>query len=258
MRSVDLRPAPSSEAPRIQCEDDETPARPGLLQGLEESSDDEGEGGGGAGGGGSSAVDAKPTREKKLQANIIEVRQRLMEQKQMFWKMVSESKIKELTDGKMRPGYLAARLQGANTQAEQNLKDIGLAGTIAQEAEEQRAMSEAVAVWKTVSFDNVPKKHHDKYMHSMVKHRAFKALVACLPWTAICQEKQILVHKAISDGTAGWIHLHVGLLKADSPSLSLCTPADLEQLQLKIVRAMVRSALAKSQQSAGGLGMKAE
>ena len=120
-------------------------------------------------------------------------------------------------------------------------------------------MREAVAVWKSALYDNVPKKHHDKHMQSMRKLRRFNALVACLPWTAICQEKQILVHKAITDGQPGpaWKHLHMALLKIDSPSLRFCTPADLEQLQLKIVRAMVRSALAKSQQSAGGLDTKA-
>ena len=84
---------------------------------------------------------------------------------------------------------MASKLQGAKTQASSVLKDDGLAGSLDKEAAEQRAISEAIACWKVIKDEDVAKTHYGKFLQMMDKLRSFKAVVACLVWTAISYQK---------------------------------------------------------------------
>ena len=106
-------------------------------------------------------------------------------------------------------------------------------------------MSDAINTWKSIKYVHVAVKHQGKFLSSMAKLRQHKALVACLPWTAVCNEKRILFNNKITEGrhSQAYVHLQWASVKKESPSLALCTPADLEELQTKIVREMMRATL---------------
>ena len=179
----------------------------------------------------------KKTKEAKAMEGIAAVRQLFLLQKQTLWQMRTDVKVLELSSGSLRPGYLLSKLQGARTQA-QKLGDAILIGNVDAELKEMKTMVEVVGIWKKVkALDQLLKKNWPQFLESMDKLRRHKALVAVIPWTAVANEQSVKACEAIEAGREGegLTFLHIGNLKTHSPSLKLCTPTDLEDLQMRMV-----------------------
>ena len=162
--------------------------------------------------------------------------------------MRTDVKVLELSSGSLRPGYLLSKLQGARTQA-QKLGDAILIGNVDAELKEMKTMVEVVGIWKKVkALDQLLKKNWPQFLESMDKLRRHKALVAVIPWTAVANEQSVKACEAIEAGREGegLSFLHIGNLKTHSPSLKLCTPTDLEDLQMRMVRDMLSTGLTRS------------
>ena len=195
--------------------------------------------------------EAKVTRESKASDAVQAVRKAFMQYKQNLWKMNSDAKLEELTRGSLRPGYLVTKLSSAKTTAMKVLKDKNLTGNLETEATEQKVMAEAIAVWKQYKLDSPAIRLNAKFLESMQSLRNHKSLVAVLPMTAIGHEKCIEASNAISNNQDAIGFIRIDTLRRQSPSLSLCTPQDLELLQLRILKGMVNATLVKSHSVVG-------
>ena len=195
----------------------------------------------------------KVTRESKASDAVSVVRKAFMQYKQNLWRMNSEAKLEELTKGSLRPGYLLTKLSSAQTTATNILKDRNLTGNLEQEAAEQKVISEAIVVWKSFKIDNPVLRLQWKFLQSMANLRQHKSLVAVLPITAIGHEQIIQASNATANNQDAIVFFRIDTLKRDSPSLSLCTPQDLELLQFRILKEMVNATLVKSH---GVVGME--
>ena len=179
------------------------------------------------------------------------VRKLFMQYKQNLWKMNSDAKLEELTRGSLRPGYLVTKLTSAKTTAMKVLKDKNPTGNLETEATEQKVMAEAIVVWKHYKLDSPVIRLNAKFLESMQSLRKHKSPVAVLPMTAIGHEKCIEASNAISNNQDAIGFIRIDTLRRQSPSLSLCTPQDLELLQLRILKGMVNATLVKSHSVVG-------